>query len=230
MNRLRSSTGGRWPAQAPKTQPLTKRQPNQRYVCSFCGKSCDRKASSFNVLSVKKDINGNPVPPAALCANCLDDAYALKNMGELYGEGNWPSLVIELHREVSGLPGSQKMKRIAVEMALRIAQRTHTMLNSGEVPPPLRLRVRGSDTEAFFELFRRALFRTGNACAKASIQAYRNGEAEKVLKSKCFGMDALVPHGVMMVDSPLDADPRYNTMCVAPDGLDLDGLDPAEIQ
>lgn len=211
---------------------LDKYQEGQRHTCSFCGQSCLSDRSSFNMLSKRLDKDGHQIPEAAICDSCLDRGFVAN---VLFGINKMreEELILkerEMEARMIGLPGTLKMKRIAVEMAMQIAKRSYARIKHNRKEPPLRFYVNGSDPMTFVRLLTEACRINGNRVLTSTVDDFENGEGELLYKS--LNQPLIMEHGaIFILDGITVSSKQYSMICVGncSGSVDLDGPDQLEL-
>jgi hypothetical protein len=196
-------------------------------TCSFCGGSCTRSHSKFNAIT--------PNGKALICSNCISYLavrVALTDTIQMDWRGpDAARLKMEMQCAVVGQPGSTRMRKVAVDLALRIC-RYSLEIEQSNAPEPLRILVKGGDPDAFFGMLKEAVKRGGIVALKSTVDEHGCGEAEYRLMKMCHNDALMAKHAVIFVkDGPVISDDANALVCVSEsDGaIELDGFDEVEL-
>jgi hypothetical protein len=198
--------------------------------CAFCGGKICIPDSDFNMISM--DLK------TAMCSHCIETATIGIKLGIvskiINGKESWRTLSRKMEKAVLCCPGSVRMKRVAVHVALGLAMRAAGMMdtkNKKEDDGNSLFVIKTSDPDAFFENLETAAREAGVVAVFSQPEAYEKGFAYRQLLRLHNRDDHMTRNGAIVVNGY--AKPNKNHALVVimdhPKAINADGQEPFEL-
>jgi len=212
------------PEQRPQIVP--RNLVHQAKFCAFCGGGILRPDSDFNMITMDHKV--------AMCSHCIERAAVAKNTSMIYkivkGEENYESLARRMERAVLCCPGSVRMRRVAIRVALGLVVRSSSVFTGQEFGNKCFV-VKTADPDTFVEILEAAAKEAGIVVVSSPPGAYEKGIAYRKLFHR-YNEDAyMAKHGAIVVAGYARPTKDHALVLILdhPRAIDADGHDPVEL-